>query len=135
MILGAFERMVAFRYLRARRQAGVLGWVIRAAQYLVIFNFFLLPYERAMVFTGDRLAVAVIDGDISSAVSAIQKLFVGRQLGYSISPEGIIAQQRQIKGTFFAFLARIAKGVVSIPRLRNTAVPGTRSNDGRASVS
>jgi len=97
-------------YMRARRQAGVLGWVIRAAQQLGIFNFFLLPYERAMVYTGDRLAVAAIDGDISSAISAMQKLLVGRQLGYSVNPEGIIDQQRQVKGSIFAFLARMMTG-------------------------
>jgi hypothetical protein len=95
-------------YLRARRQAGVLGWLIRAAQHALVFNLFLLPYERAMVYTGDRLAVAAIDGDLSSAVSAMQKIFVGRELGYSINPEGIIEQQRMILGTFFAFLARMA---------------------------
>lgn len=93
-------------YLRARRQAGVLGWMIRAAQHLLIFNIFLLPYERAMVYTGDRLACVAINGDIASAISTMQKLLVGRELGYSINPEGIIDQQRQIKGSFFAFLAR-----------------------------
>lgn len=97
-------------YLRARRQAGVLGWVVRAAQKLVIFNLFLLPYERAMVYTGDRLAVAAINGDISSAASAIQKLLVGRQLGYSVNPLGVIEQQRQVKGSIFAFLARLMSG-------------------------
>jgi hypothetical protein len=97
-------------YLRARRQAGVLGWIIRAAQHLIVFNIFLLPYERAMVYTGDRLAVAAIGGDISSAISAMQKLFVGRQLGYSVNPEGIIEQQRLLKGSMFAFLARLMTG-------------------------
>ena len=94
-------------YLRARQQTGVLGWIIRAAQHLVVFNVFLLPYERAMVYTGDRLALAAIGGDITSAVSALQKLLVGRQLGYSVNPEGLIDQQRRVKGTFFAFLARL----------------------------
>jgi hypothetical protein len=97
-------------YMRARRQAGVLGWMIRAAQKLLVFNIFMLPYERAMVYTGDRLAVAAIGGDISSATSAMQKLLVGRQLGYSINPEGIVDQQRQIKGSFFGFLARLVSG-------------------------
>src|SRR5262249_6224691 len=95
-------------YLRARRQSGVLGWVIRAAQHLLIFNLFLLPYERAMVYTGDRLAVAAMDGDISSAISALQKLFVGRELGYSLNPEGIVEQQRAMKGSFFGFMARLS---------------------------
>ncbi len=94
-------------YLRARLQAGFWGWTIRAAQKLVIFNIFLLPYERALAYTGDRLALAVIDGDISCAISVMQKLFVGRQLGYSVNPEGMIDQQRLVKGSIFAFLARI----------------------------
>jgi len=94
-------------YLRAREQASVAGWLIRTAEHFLMFNLFLFPYERAMVYTGDRLALAAMDGDIASAVSAMQKLLVGRQLGYSVNPEGIIDQQRQIKGTFFGFLARL----------------------------
>lgn len=94
-------------YLRARRQAGFWGWTIRAAQKLFLFNVFLLPYERALVYSGDRIALAVIGGDISSAVSALQKVFVGRQLGYSVNPSGIVDQHRQVKGSFFAFLARM----------------------------
>ncbi len=94
-------------YLRARQQAGFLGWIIRAAQKLVIFNLFLLPYERALVYTGDRVALAVIDGDISCAISVMQKILVGRQLGYSVNPGGIIDQQRMVKGSIFAFLARV----------------------------
>lgn len=95
-------------YLRARRQSGALGLLIRAAQKLLVFNLFLLPYERSMVLTGDRLAVAAIGGDVSSAISALQKILVGRNLGYSLNPEGIIAQHRLIKGTFFGFLSRVA---------------------------
>jgi hypothetical protein len=95
-------------YLRARRQAGFWGWTIRAAHPLLVFNFFLLPYERALVYTGDRIALAVINGDISCAVSAMQKLLVGRQLGYSVNPNGLLDQHRKVKGSLFAFLARAA---------------------------
>ncbi len=94
-------------YLRARREAGFWGWTIRAAQHLLIFNFFILPYERALVYTGDRVALGVIAGDISSAVSAMQKIFVGRQLGYSVNPSGIVDQHRLVKGSLFALLARL----------------------------
>jgi hypothetical protein len=94
-------------YLRTRRESGFWGWTIRAAQHLLIFDFFILPYERAMVYTGDRIALGVIAGDISSAVSAMQKIFVGRQLGYSVNPSGIVAQHRMVKGSLFALLARL----------------------------
>jgi len=97
-------------YLRARRQAGVLGWLVRVASHTGIFTLFMLPYDRAMVYTGDRLALAAIRGDVSSAVSAMQKILVGRQLGYSLNPEGIVEQQRLIKGSFFGFLARLLSG-------------------------
>jgi hypothetical protein len=82
--------------------------LIRLAQRLLVLNFFLLPYERAMVYTGDRVALAVINGDIGTAVSAMQKLIVGRELGYSINPAGIVEQHRRVKGSLFAFLARLS---------------------------
>ncbi len=95
-------------YLWARKKAGFWGWSIRAAQALLIFNLFLVPYERALNYTGDRIALAVIGGDVSSAIAAMQKLFVGRQLGYSVNPNGIVDQHRRVKGSIFALLARLA---------------------------
>jgi hypothetical protein len=97
-------------YLKMRRQAGFWGWTIRAAEPLLVFNVFLLPYVRALNYSGDRIALAVINGDISSGVSAMQKLFVGRQLGYSVNPSGLVDQHRQVKGSVFAFLARMGMG-------------------------
>jgi hypothetical protein len=94
-------------YLRARQKAGFWGWTIRAAQHLVVFNLFLLPYERALVYTGDRIALAVISGDLSTAISAMQKIFVGRQLGYSVNPNGMVDQHRLVKGSIFALFARL----------------------------
>ena len=94
-------------YLKMRRQAGFWGWTIRAAEPLLVFNVFLLPYVRALNYSGDRIALAVINGDITSSVSAMQKIFVGRQLGYSVNPSGLVDQHRLVKGSFFAFMARI----------------------------
>ncbi|HUJ02432.1 MAG TPA: TonB family protein [Rhizomicrobium sp.] len=97
-------------YLRAQQEAGFWGWIIRVAQRMAVFNFFMLPYERAMVYTGDRLGLAGIGGDISSAISAMQKLMVGRQLGYSVNPIGIMEQRKMMKGSLFGFLSRISSG-------------------------
>ena len=94
-------------YWRAQKDAGIAGWMIRTARRFLILNLLILPYDRAMVYTGDRLALAVIGGDISSGISALQKLLVGRQLGYSVNPVGIVEQSRRIKGSMFAFLARV----------------------------
>lgn len=94
-------------YWRARRRSGPIGLLIRIAQRFLVFNFFILPYERAMVYSGDRVALAAIGGDIGTAVSAMQKLLVGRELGYSVNPAGIVEQHRRVKGSLFAFLARL----------------------------
>jgi hypothetical protein len=37
----------------------------------------------------------------------MQKIFVGRQLGYSVNPNGLVDQHRLVKGSIFAFLARL----------------------------
>jgi len=95
-------------YLRCQRRSGPAGWLIRMTQQLGFTGVFTLPYDRAMVYTGDRLALAAIGGDISTAASAMQKLFVGRLLGYSVNPVGLVEQHRQIKGSLFGFWARLA---------------------------
>jgi hypothetical protein len=43
-------------YLRSRRQAGALGWAVRAAYHLLVFNIFLLPYDRAMVYINQAIS-------------------------------------------------------------------------------
>lgn len=103
--------------VKVKHKLGPLAWVIAFAQRLLIFNLFILPYERATAYTGDRLALKTIDGDINAAITAFNKLLVGRELGYSIDPSGIIQQNRQVKGSFFAFLARLGQPLPhTIPR-------------------
>lgn len=97
--------------MRSEQAKGVFGWMITLAKRLIVFNLFLLPYERATAFTGDRVALACIDGNITTAVSAMNKLLVGRSLGYSVNPAGLVEQNREVKGNFFAFLARIFSGL------------------------
>lgn len=95
-------------YLRVHQDAGPMGKLVRLTGRTGVFTLLIYPYERAMVYTGDRLGLAAIGGDLSSAVSAMQKLLVGRQLGYSVNPLGIIDQRRKTKGSIFAFLARVS---------------------------
>lgn len=95
-------------YLRARRRSGPIGALVRFSQNFIFLNFWIYPWERAMVYTGDRVALRIIEGDISSAASAMQKVLVGRELGYSVNPTGIVDQHRKVKGSLFAFLARLA---------------------------
>lgn len=93
--------------VRAKRRLGPLSWAIAVTERLGIFNLFIYPYIRATAYTGDRVALASINGDISTAITAFNKLIVGRLLGYSVNPAGMIIQYRNVKGSLFAFLARL----------------------------
>jgi len=93
-------------YLRVRQDAGFVGHLVRMTELSGIFTLLVFPYTRAMVYTGDRLGLATINGNIEATTSAIQKLLVGRSLGYSVNPLGLIEQRRATKGSLFALLAR-----------------------------
>jgi hypothetical protein len=95
-------------YLRLQQDLGWFGRLIRITERSGLFTLFILPYSRAMVYTGDRLGLASIKGDIGSALSVMQKMLVGRQLGYSVNPLGIIEQRRRSKGRMFTFLSRLS---------------------------
>ena len=111
-IIGRFVGQV-----RAKRRMGPMAWVIALAERLVVFNLFIYPYIRATAYTGDRVALAGINGDITTAIAAMNKLMVGRQLGYSVNPAGIVMQYRRVKGSLFAFLARLMSPLPhTIPR-------------------
>ncbi len=93
--------------IRAKRRLGVFTWMIELAERIAIFNFILLPYERATAYSGDRIALADIGGDIATAVAAMNKLYVGSKIGYALNPAGIVEQRRVISGSVFALLARL----------------------------
>jgi hypothetical protein len=94
-------------WFRSKRRLGPLRYVIAFVEQLLIFNLWIYPYIRATVYTGDRVALAAVGGDISAAVSTMNKLIVGRELGYSVDPAGVVRQYRRVKGSLFAFLARL----------------------------
>ncbi len=93
--------------IRAKRRMGPLRYLVSIVEQLLIFNLFIFPYERATAYTGDRVGLAAIKGDISAATSAMNKLMVGRELGYSVNPAGVMRQYRRVKGSLFGFLARL----------------------------
>jgi Zn-dependent protease with chaperone function len=83
-----------------------LSLIIDSIEKIKIFNFFILPYERALQYTGDNIGL-LICGDVEQAFIAFDKLLVGNILANRVNFEGILDQGRSIDGNFFAFLARI----------------------------
>lgn len=81
--------------------------MISFASKVPIVNFFIRPYERATAYTGDRIALAKIEGDISSGVSVMNKLLVGRTLGYSVNPAGVVDQNLKAERDVFTTISRL----------------------------
>lgn len=78
--------------------------IIESLEKLQIFNIFLLPYERAIQYSGDQIGLAVC-GDLDQSMVAFQKFMVGNTLSRRVILDGILAQEREMG--FFAFVARL----------------------------
>lgn len=82
----------------------LLRIIIDSLEKLQIFNIFLLPYERAIQYSGDQIGLAVC-GDLGQSMTAFQKFMVGNVLSKRVSHEGIMAQKREMG--MFAKIARL----------------------------
>jgi Zn-dependent protease with chaperone function len=95
-------------YLRAKHdRLDLIRILIDSVRKLGVFNLLLNPYERTVIKSGDRIGLAMIDGDIDSALSAMNKLFIGPDLGNQVNPSGIIDQHKSTSDNFFSFLIEI----------------------------
>jgi Zn-dependent protease with chaperone function len=78
--------------------------IIDSVEKLQIFNIFLLPYERAIQYSGDQIGLAVC-GDLHQSMFAFQKFMVGNNLSARVSLQGVLAQEREMG--IFAKIARL----------------------------
>jgi hypothetical protein len=83
-----------------------LQTMIGSIEKIMMFNMLLYPYERAVVKSGDQLALHAIDGDLASALRASQKFMVGGPLGDRVNLSGLLRQHEAIRGSFFGWLAQ-----------------------------
>ena len=109
-VTGTEVKWVVARFvgsLRAKSfRLSILQALISTSEKFFFLNLLLYPYERAVVKSGDRLGLAVIDGDITSAVSAMNRLCVGARCASQISLTGIARQEKDMEG-FFGFVVRV----------------------------
>ncbi len=84
----------------------ILRLIFENIEKIKIFNFFLLPYERATQYTGDNIGMMVTQ-NVEQSIIAFNKLMVGNDLSFKIQFKGILEQGRDLKHSpFFAFMAR-----------------------------
>ena len=84
----------------------LLKAIINSIEQIKIFNLFILPYERAIQYSGDQIGL-VVSGDLTNAIIAFDKFMVGNELAKRVEFRGIINQSKTVKNDFFAMLARL----------------------------
>jgi hypothetical protein len=101
-IVGRFVGALAARHYRLRWVQPLLNMIENA----VLFNILLAPYERAVVYSGDRMGLALVDGNIDAAVSALMKCVVGTEIAGRADVGSYREQADALRGSFFSWLAR-----------------------------
>jgi Zn-dependent protease with chaperone function len=85
----------------------VLSILVSVSEKFVFMNLFLYPYERAVVYTADQLAL-YLSGDLRSALLALNRMVVGKDLHHYVAIEGLEEQRREIDRSLLAWLVRIS---------------------------
>jgi|SRR5690348_15930692 len=80
--------------------------LIGALQGTGIFNFLLLPYERATQYSGDQIGLALC-GDLGQAHLAMLKFVAGKDLAQRVNPWAFIVQAGEIRRTFFGWYSQL----------------------------
>ena len=83
----------------------LLRILIDSIEKIKIFNLFLLPYERAVNYSGDQIGLAVC-GDLNQSMTAFQKFMVGNVLSKRVNFHGI--QEQREEKNFFTVMARLS---------------------------
>lgn len=81
--------------------------LINSIEKIAIFNIFLMPYERAVQYSGDQLGLYFINGDLKAAMRALLKCMVGRELADQVNMNAVLRQELETRGSFFTWFARI----------------------------
>ncbi len=94
--------------LRAKHQRS--HWfsiILSVAEAPKFFHFLLMPYERSLQLSGDRLGLYFVDGNVSAGVHALFRATVGQELAERVDIGDFLEQENRTAGSFFRLLARI----------------------------
>ena len=82
----------------------ILTKIISGIERVWILNFLLYPFERATVYTADRIAM-LYAGSAKDAQSALLREIIGSQLSSQVNISSVVNQGEQARG-FFSWLVR-----------------------------
>lgn len=93
--------------LKARHRPLVLVQLaIQAVDSLQFLNYFLAPYRRALVYSGDQIGQACC-GNLRATVAMMNRLLVGKELAPGLSVEGVLDQAAAVKRRILPRLAQL----------------------------
>ncbi|RIJ15106.1 M48 family peptidase [Henriciella mobilis] len=97
-------------YLKGKKMRfWVFEVFLNAFENLFVFNFFLYPYERSAVLTGDRIGAYAAGFNQPRILSAMAKLMVGPDVAGQVTAQGIAEQDGMLRRKpFFSLMARLA---------------------------
>lgn len=115
-VLGADETEMKWllgRFVGYLKGKKMRFWVfevfLNAFENLFVFNFFLYPYERSAVLTGDRIGAYAAGFNQPRILSAMAKLMVGPDVAGQVTAQGIAEQDGMLRRKpFFSLMARLA---------------------------
>jgi hypothetical protein len=73
--------------------------IVNGLEKMFFLNLFILPYERAVQYSGDQIGLAVCR-DLQDAVRALTRMMVGNKLSGEVNPAGILRQAQSVTGLF-----------------------------------
>lgn len=89
-----------------RDRIGPLRLLVTLARPIGLVNVFIWPYDRAVVYSGDQIGLAVA-GDLDAALNALDRLLVGGTLGPSVRDAGVFDQASQVRRRRLPRLAQL----------------------------
>ncbi|MFP5515258.1 MAG: M48 family metallopeptidase [Alphaproteobacteria bacterium] len=101
----AIARFVGYLKIKKDHYFPVVFEVMESIKKFPFVNLFILPYERCIIYSGDRIGLAIC-GEMEAAVTGLGKLMIGKTLYGKISSETFISQSRIVNSSIFAAVSR-----------------------------
>jgi Zn-dependent protease with chaperone function len=101
-IIGRFVGSLKAKHMKLQ----LLSLIINSIEKIKIFNFFILPYERATQYSGDQIGLALCN-DFPNSIEAFNKLLIGKDLAEDIQLRGILQQANELHYSFFGWFSKI----------------------------
>ncbi|KAA0683894.1 M48 family metallopeptidase [Roseomonas genomospecies 6] len=101
----SIARFVGYMKVKRDHYFPIIDELMGAIKKVPLFNLFILPYERCIVYSGDQIGLAVC-GSLEGSIVGLGKLLIGKTLYTKVTNDTFINQANRLNGSVFAKIAR-----------------------------